>query len=90
MNSVCCICLDTITNNNIITKCNHNYHKSCFNNLLKNKNYSINLKKCNNCNKYNDIEYFTKCAICRSEIVPNNQILNFRLLINIGKHSNVI
>ena len=88
MNSVCCICLDTINKDNIITKCNHNYHTSCFNKLLKNNNYSINLKKCNSCKKYNDIEYFTKCAMCRSELPLNNSIFKFRLLTNIAKHTN--
>ena len=53
--AICSICLDTITDNSIILKCNHVYHKECLKECIRHKIKSI---------EFNKIE----CPNCREEI----------------------
>ena len=53
--TICSICLDTITDNSILLKCNHAYHKECLKECIQHKIKSI---------EFNKIE----CPNCREEI----------------------
>lgn len=70
INSICCVCLDEIEDNNIILSCGHNYHFNCLLDTLKYNN------KCCLCRK-------TVKTTSIDKIKSKNElILDFIILLN--------